>query len=861
MLADRSQQKELADLLSQIIGEDIHENRVSHKFLFITVLVTLLLGVMYADGQATESEKEHIKQVIREFIPPKSYVGQLIKPIFAGVKANKSYTNAKIISSLVNGFTDSEKLLVISLCHEIAAVDGEVAAKEDKYIRGIAKILNIDNRHLSYVLGDSAQQGTDSEALSDIRQLLDPHHFQNLDPALMRAADILRAKLPDQSENQTSGTERKLSYQQLSEFQQRRNQLSALVNELHQLIEQGIEQDILSAELKEQTAQAYKKIRSQRFRLAVVGEFSQGKSTVLNALLGEEIQPVRAIPCSGTVTVLKHGEERRVICRYSDRPEEEVPIDQYQELASISQDAALSNIANELSKSTLQEIVFEHPGLDLCRHQVEIVDSPGLNEHPDRTAITHQLLKDTDAAIFLANASRPFTQGEIELLDSLRQQLQGGAANQPADNLFVLVNFMDLLQRKQDREHVKLRASNCLHGETPLITGTNRLHFISAQAALNAMLEGDDNEYLHSFRDFVQAIQVFLTQERGALVMRQSNEQVTQLIQKARIELKQSTQLLDGEIAFSESEKHQIIEQMGMASGRDVQLCILRNRCIDDALEAISEAWGEWLSGIADRLAAKSVHWESGFDEKEKILRDYAGQFSRDCSNDLDNWLESVVKRKILLPRIRELDQIISENLEAIYQDLKSIDSNSGSNLSEQFNLSLSQFGVDMRFGSNLNANAIEDEDDSLGLFFAGGGIVGGGLAILGFSFFPILLAGAATGAIVGWLFGTDPEELKQKMKQEVYIKGIEKLQESLDQIGEKIAESSIQALEARTDRSSQAIREAISILDQILKQQEIAHQKTVSSNSEKKEFIRIKMTELVDIESRIQSLLSSFNR
>lgn len=855
MLSEQSQQKELAVLLSQIIGEDIHENRVSHKFLFITVLVMLLLGVMYADGQTTESEKEHIKRVLREFIPPNSYVGQLIKPIFAGVKANKSYTNARIISKLVNSFTESENLLILSLCHEIAAIDGEVAAQEDKYIRGIAQILKVDNRYLSYVLGDSDNQGTDSEILSDIRQLLDPHHFQNLDPALMRAADLLRAKLPDPSENQGSGIEQRLSYQKLGEFQQRRNQLSALVYKLLQLIEQGIEQGALSEELKVQADQTYKKIGSQRFRLAVVGEFSQGKSTLLNALLGEEIQPVRAIPCSGTVTVLKYGKEQRVICRYSDRPEEEVPIDQYQELASISQDAALSNIADELSKSTLQEIVFEHPGLELCRHQVEIVDSPGLNEHPARTAITHQLLKDIDAAIFLANASRPFTQGEIELLDSLRQQLRGDDTNQPTENLFVLVNFMDLLRRQQDREHVKLRAHNCLYGETPLIAGQNRLHFISAQAALDAMLEGDDNEYLHSFKDFVQAIQVFLTKERGALVMHRFKERVMLLIQKTRIELKQSTQILDGEIAFSESEKRNIIEQMGIASGREVKLRIIHNQCIEDAIEAISEAWEKWLGGIAERLAAKSVYWQSGFDEKEKILQDYAGQFSRDCSNDLDNWLESVVKREILLPGIRALDQIISENLEAIYQDLKSIDSTSGSNLSEQFNLSLSQFGVDIRFSSSLNANAIEDEDDSLGLLFAGSGIIGGGLAILGFSFFPILLAGAATGAIIGWLFGTDPEELKQNMKQEVYTKGIEKLQESLDQIWEKIAESSIQALEARTDKSLQAIREAIAILDRILKQQEIAHQKTVSSNSEKKEFIRLKMAELDDIESSIQSL------
>jgi predicted GTPase len=70
--------------------------------------------------------------------------------------------------------------------------------------------------------------------------------------------------------------------------------------------------------LAEEIGKVSRKLQSQRFRLAVVGEFSQGKSTLLNALLGEEIQPVRAIPCSGTVTVLKYGTQKRVVCRYKD---------------------------------------------------------------------------------------------------------------------------------------------------------------------------------------------------------------------------------------------------------------------------------------------------------------------------------------------------------------------------------------------------------------------------------------------------------------------------------------------------------------------------------------------------------------
>ncbi|NJL42714.1 MAG: Dynamin family protein, partial [Pseudanabaena sp. SU_2_4] len=117
-----------------------------------------------------------------------------------------------------------------------------------------------------------------------------------------------------------------------------------------------------------------------------------------------KIQPVRVIACSGTITVLRHGLGERVICRYLDGREEEIPVEQYQEKASISSEAAQENRIDELLNSDLEEIIFEHPNLDLCRNGVEIVDSPGLNEHPARTAITQQSIDRADAIVFLIHA-------------------------------------------------------------------------------------------------------------------------------------------------------------------------------------------------------------------------------------------------------------------------------------------------------------------------------------------------------------------------------------------------------------------------------------------------------------------------
>jgi Dynamin family len=305
---------------------------------------------------------------------------------------------------------------------------------------------------------------------------------------------------------------------------------------------------------------------------------------LLNALLGEEIQPVRAIPCSGTVTVLRHGATRRVIARYRDGREEEIPFEQYQEKAAISEDAALSNRDDALN-SDLLELVLEHPGLALCQQGVELVDSPGLNEHPDRTRLTHQLLENVDAVIFLANASRPLTQGERELLQELRLRLNGGDASHPAENLFVVVNFMDLLRREKDQQQVKQLFENFLFGEAAIITSEEQLHFISAQSAVDKVNE-PDHVLSQSFASFKQALCNFLVQGHGKFQYEADIIEVNRYFQRLDESVQQHKSFLQGDIEISQDEQLKVLELIGEISGIEQKLCTMITAHHSESLEA-----------------------------------------------------------------------------------------------------------------------------------------------------------------------------------------------------------------------------------------------------------------------------------
>ena len=55
-----------------------------------------------------------------------------------------------------------------------------------------------------------------------------------------------------------------------------------------------------------------KKLNSDVFSLVVVGQFKRGKTTFINALLGEDLLPTAIIPLTSIITVLRYGDKLRI---------------------------------------------------------------------------------------------------------------------------------------------------------------------------------------------------------------------------------------------------------------------------------------------------------------------------------------------------------------------------------------------------------------------------------------------------------------------------------------------------------------------------------------------------------------------
>lgn len=840
---------QIVDLLSRITGQKLTQRQLTPPIVFLANLVVILLGIIFVDGIVAESEKQRLLTTLYRFSTPESDARRLTHLMIKGIKENQIYKKVNNLLTVSIPLSDSEKLLLIAFGYEMSAADGEIDSREKQYLEIIAEKLGINQKHLNVLEAVFTNSNiVDSIALKEVRFLLDASQFQDLDLMFVKAASDMLATLPSKPENKVTKRTKK-SYDELKKFQKHQQELDYFCFRLFQIVEDCQERGFLAYTLIDEVGKVSKQLQSQSFRLAVVGEFSKGKSTLLNVLLGEEIQPVREIPCSGTVTVLKYGTQKRVICRYKDGREEEIPFNDYQQKATISEDAALESFRDELVNNEIEEIVFEHPDLELCSSGVEIIDSPGLNEHPERTAITQRILKDIDAAIFLTNVSCSLTQCERDLLQELKIKLNHGKENEPANNLFIVGNFMDMVQTEKGREQVKQRIERFVQGDKPLITGENRVHFISAQAALAALLKGEENEYLKTFHHFTKSIEKFLINERGTIKIKRSVSDINYLIQKGLDGLEQAEQILDGKINISEAEKQKIFEQIGEASGRDVRIRSLASQLIKQVIEEAAESWGEWHEGLRDRMNKKSQHWYSEHSpvwSQDKLIQDYTNHFIRDLSKEIDDWGNKQLKDVILQNNLNILDANIEYELDAIQSEFQNIEQQVKANFSEHLRFSI---------------NGITDDFMGLGGFGGGlgiGGALAAGLIVFtGIGFVAIIIASVA--ATIAGSFGLgmfDVDGLHNQIKTKILDIGFEKLKESIDKLSGKLHEITTSVFDTKVESASRVIASAIALYENLIEQHEQAHKETVEEQQTKKAWISEKRQEIEKVKNEIEAIL-----
>ena len=180
------------------------------------------------------------------------------------------------------------------------------------------------------------------------------------------------------------------------------------------------------------------------FLLVVVGEFNSGKSTFINALVGQRVLDEGATPTTRRIHVLTYGPE----------------------VSHTVLDASV-------------DVVTAPAGM---LRQIHIVDTPGTNAiFRDHEALTADFVPRADFVLFVTSADRPFTETERGFMETIREW---------GKKIIVVINKADILETPADLATVEQFVRS---GTAALLGVAPEVFSVSARAALRAKLAGDSS--------------------------------------------------------------------------------------------------------------------------------------------------------------------------------------------------------------------------------------------------------------------------------------------------------------------------------------------------------------------------------
>jgi small GTP-binding protein len=175
------------------------------------------------------------------------------------------------------------------------------------------------------------------------------------------------------------------------------------------------------------------KLDEERFSIVVLGEFNHGKSTFINALLGEAVLPVGITPTTAVLAHIKHGKKLQAHAVFENGKRKAIEAGKLSEWLTVEGDTARKK------DEPLAYVEITHPS-PLLQDNVTIVDTPGVNDINDQRAeITYGYVPRADAVIFLLDAGQILTASE-------RQFLEERILRSSRDRLVFVVTKADVLE-------------------------------------------------------------------------------------------------------------------------------------------------------------------------------------------------------------------------------------------------------------------------------------------------------------------------------------------------------------------------------------------------------------------------------
>ena len=180
----------------------------------------------------------------------------------------------------------------------------------------------------------------------------------------------------------------------------------------------------------------------RRFTLAVVGEFSSGKSYLLNALLGRAryeasgrivgLLATDINPSTATITELEYGIPESAVAKYPSGRTERIPLDSLARFVAVGSGegrgelhGVASDTLSALGEDVAPDFVVVSVDSPFLRAGFVVADTPGLASlNPAHRRAPLNYLPRTDAVLNLIDTQQPFTEGDAAFLGLIGEHVR-----------------------------------------------------------------------------------------------------------------------------------------------------------------------------------------------------------------------------------------------------------------------------------------------------------------------------------------------------------------------------------------------------------------------------------------------------
>lgn len=573
----------------------------------------------------------------------------------------------------------------------------------------------------------------------------------------------------------------------------------------------------------EKCATLLKRLREETFKVVIMGRFKVGKSTFINALLGNgDMLPAKATPCTAIINEVKYSKDERYaiihfkhpiptpmpklapnvkayIEKFAGKPVSPIKI----KPNDINQFVVINDEAEDQKEGTVQapfekaEIYWDLP---LCEQGVEIIDTPGLEENIARTIVTKSYLTQADAIVFVLDCNALCSESEKE---SIQEDVQSAGH----DYAIFVCNRINQIKDK-DKDELKSRAYKMLQDKTQL--GREGVVFIDAETAKDSKAANDMDKYAQTgMPEFEEQLSKVLVNKRGNIKLAQPAKQLESAIEYALVTaIPNERQMLSTSTAEIQKRLQQELPNLENLRRRKelliVQLeteikeiCRETEQLLQQHFNGISSCMPKIVNGI---VCDSHVTWNP-FKAKQSV-KDFTNELieklQRKLTKDTDEWQKS------------ELEVFISSKLQK---------------LADKFQTKLTDIFIEIE-KVKLRIAGLSDADNPttaervsasvIGLLTGVGFVATGVGGALGFSkeFVTVLAAQIAAGVILSWYIGiTNPFTIVMMLA--IAFKGAEwamgKAEEKIrNKIGEQVQ---TQLLEEKEE----SIRKAVDVIKQQL--------------------------------------------